>query len=55
MKAARDRDDEFHDPARKNDIPGRPQTRLDLWEEHLKNPVALTKVLVDCLDADYDC
>ena len=35
MKAARDRVDDFYDPARKSDILGRPQTRLQVWEEHL--------------------
>ena len=40
--------------AGKNDVLGRPQTQLQLWEEHLKSPVAaLTKVL-DCLNDAYD-
>ena len=55
MKAARDRDNEFHDPARKNDILDRPQTRLELWEEHLKSLVAALTKALDCLDAVYDC
>ena len=36
MKAAKDREEEFYDPARKDKILGRKQTRLELWEEHLK-------------------
>ena len=38
MKAAKDRGDEFNDSARKENILGRKQTRLELWEEHLKDP-----------------
>ena len=37
MKAAKDRKDEFFDPARKHDILGRNTTRLELWNEHLKD------------------
>ena len=40
MKAAWDRGEEHHDPARTEDILGRTITRLDLWEEHLKDPIA---------------
>ena len=43
---AKDRKEEFYDPARKDNILGRNKTRLELWEEHLKDPtVALDKVL----------
>ena len=46
MKAAKDREEEHYDPARKNHILGRKQTRLELWEEHLKDPIiALEKAL----------
>ena len=38
LKAAKDRKEEFYDPARKDDILGRDITRLELWEEHLKDP-----------------
>ena len=34
MKAAKDRKEEFYDPARKDHISGRNTTRLELWEEH---------------------
>ena len=40
MKAAKDRKEEFHDPAREEDISRRNKTRLELWEEHLKDPIA---------------
>ena len=38
MKAAKDEEEEFYDPALKDNISGRNQTRLELWEEHLKDP-----------------
>ena len=44
MKAAEDRGEEYYDPARKEDILERTKTRLELWEEHLKDPmIALEK------------
>ena len=44
MKAAQDRKEEFYDPARKDNILGINTTRLEFWEEHLKDPiVALDK------------
>ena len=53
MKAAWDRGEDNYDRARKDDLLGRTKTRLDLWEEHLKDPmVALAKAL-ECLDNPY--
>ena len=47
MKAAKDRCEEYDDPARRENIQGRTKTRLELFEEHLKDPiVALEKALV---------
>ena len=40
MKAAKDRREEFHDLAREEDISRRNKTRLELWDEHLKDPIA---------------
>ena len=40
MKAAKDRKEEFYDPAREEDISKRNKTRWELWEEHLKDPIA---------------
>ena len=37
MKAAKDRKEDFYDPARKDNILSRNKTRLVLWEEHLKD------------------
>ena len=52
-RAAKDRKEEFYDPARKYNILGRNTTRLDLWEEHLKDPiVALDKALI-CVEDQH--
>ena len=40
MKAAKDRGEDFYDPERKENILGRNKTLLELWEEHLKDPMA---------------
>ena len=46
MKAAKDREEDFYDLARKENILGRSQTRQELWREHLKDPIeALDKAL----------
>ena len=46
MKAAKARREEYYDPARNNNILGRKQTRLELLEEHLKDPIeALDRAL----------
>ena len=39
LKAADDREEQHYDPARKDNILGRKMTRLELWEEHLKDPI----------------
>ena len=38
MKAAKDRREDFCDPERKDNILVR-KKRLELWEEHLKDPI----------------
>ena len=46
MKAAKDAGEEYCDSTRKDNIQGRSETRLALWEEHLKDPfVALDRAL----------
>ena len=40
MKPAKDRNEEFYDPGREEGISKRNKTRLELWEEHLKDPIA---------------
>ena len=39
MKAARACGEDFFDLERKDNILGRNTTRLELWEEHLKDPI----------------
>ena len=51
IRAARDRDEEFYDPARKEDILGRTKTRLEMWDGHLKDPVAALEKALECLEA----
>ena len=50
MKAAWNRGEEFYDPARKEDILGRTKTRLELWEEHLKDPMAALAKSLESLE-----
>ena len=41
-----DAGEEYHEPTREESIKGRNETRLALWEAHLKDPiVALDKAL----------
>ena len=45
-KAAKDREEDFYDQARKDNILGRNQARQELWREHLKDTIeALDKAL----------
>ena len=53
MKAAKDRREEFHDLARKDNILGRNETRLELWEEHLKDPIAALDKASKCVEDQY--
>ena len=51
MKAAKDRDhDFFYDPTHQKDIQGGPQTRLEVWKEHLKSQVAVLAKAFECLE-----
>ena len=50
MKAAKDRGEEHCDPASKEDILGRTKTRLELWEEHLKDPLVALEKALNCLE-----
>ena len=50
MKAAKDRVEEFYDPARKENILGKNKTRLELWEEHLKDPIIALDTALKCLE-----
>ena len=53
MRAAKDRKDEFYDPAREEDISRRNQTRLELWEEHLKDPIVALDKSLKCVEDQY--
>ena len=53
MKAAKDRKEEFYDPAREEDISRRNKTRSELWEEHLKDPVVALDNALKCVEIQY--
>ena len=53
MKAAKDREEDFHDPAREENILGRKQTRQELWKEHLKDPIIALDKALKYLDNQY--
>ena len=50
MKAAKDRSEVYSDPGREEDIFGRTRTRLDLWEEHFKDPIIALEKALQCLE-----
>ena len=50
MKAAKDTGEDHHDPARKENILGRKETRLELWEEHVKDPIIALDKALKCLE-----
>ena len=47
----RERKEEFYDPAREEDISKRNSTRLELWDEHLKDPIAALDKAVKCVES----
>ena len=53
MQAAKDRKEEFCDPAREDNILGRNRTLLELWEEHLKDPIAALDKALKCVESQY--
>ena len=53
MKAAKDRKEEFYDPVREEDISKRNKARLELWEEHLKDPIAALDIALKCVESQY--
>ena len=50
MKAAKDSGEDFDDPERKDNILGRKKTRLELWEEHLKDPIVALDKALKCVE-----
>ena len=53
MKAAKDRKEEFDDPARKDNSLGRNTMRLELWEEHLKDTIVALDKAQKCVEDQY--
>ena len=54
MEAAKDRREEFYDPSRKDNILGRKKkTRLESWEEHLKDPIVALDKTLKCVEDQY--
>ena len=53
MKAAKDAGEEYCDPTREDNIQGRHETRLALWEEHLKDPIVALDKALKCVEAQY--
>ena len=53
MKAAKDRKEEFYDSAREQDISRRNGMRLELWEEHLKDPIVALDKALKCVESQY--
>ena len=53
MKAAKDRKEEFYDLARKEDILGGNKTRVELWEEHLKDPIVALDKTLKCVEDQF--
>ena len=50
MKAAKDREEDFYDPERKENILERSKTRLELWEEHLEDPIVALDRTLKCVE-----
>ena len=55
VETAWDRSEEYHDPARKEVILCRTRTRLDLWDEHLKDPIAALAKALECIGNSLWC
>ena len=50
MKAGKDREEVYSYPARTENILGRKKTRLELWEEHFKDPIIALDKALKCLE-----
>ena len=53
MQAARDSGEDFYDPERKTTFLGRNRTRLELWEEHLKDPNVTLNEALKCVEKPH--
>ena len=50
MKAAKDAGEEYYDPTSEDNIGRRNETRLALWEEHLKDPIVAPDKALKCVE-----
>ena len=50
MMTTKDRREDFYDPERKDNILVRNKTRLDLWEEHFKDPIVALDRALKCVE-----
>ena len=53
MKAAKDAREQYYDPMREEGMKGRNETRLALWEEHLKGPIVALETALKCVENRY--
>ena len=53
MKAANETAEEYNDPTREDNIRGRNETRLALWEEHLKDPIVVLDKALKWVENSY--
>ena len=53
MKAAKDAAGKYYDPTREDNILGRNESRLALWEEHLKDPIVALDKALKCVENFY--
>ena len=53
MKAAKEAGKEYYDPKREDNIKGRNETILALWEEHLKDPIGALDKALQCEENQY--
>ena len=53
MKAAKDAGEEYDYPTRKDNMRGRNETRLALWEDNLKDPIGAPDKALKCVENSY--
>ena len=53
MKAAKDAGGQYYDPTHEDNIKGRNETKLALWEEHLKDPIVALHKAMKCVEVQY--
>ena len=53
MKAAKEAGEEYYDPTREDNMKGRNDTRLALWEEHIEDPIVALDKALKCVENQY--